>query len=60
VVATLLDGSKRVADSFPRPRLIIWPEAAIPDFFVAPARVDGAYHEPGAGGSHPIFTASCG
>ena len=32
VVGTLLDGSKRVADQFPRPRLIIWPEAAIPDF----------------------------
>jgi len=31
VVGTLLDGSKRVADQFPRPRLIIWPEAAIPD-----------------------------
>src|SRR5436190_13216711 len=32
VVGTLLDGSKHVADEFPRPKLIIWPEAAIPDF----------------------------
>src|SRR6267378_18454 len=32
VVGSLLDGSKRLADQFPRPRLIIWPEAAIPDF----------------------------
>ena len=32
VIGTLLDGSKRLADEFPRPKLIIWPEAAIPDF----------------------------
>ena len=32
VVGTLLEGSKRLADEFPRPTLILWPEAAIPDF----------------------------
>ena len=32
VVGTLLDGSQHLADEFPRPKLIIWPEAAIPDF----------------------------
>ena len=32
VVGTLLDGSQHLADLFPRPKLIIWPEAAIPDF----------------------------
>ena len=32
VVGTLLEGSKHLADEFPRPQLIIWPEAAIPDF----------------------------
>ena len=32
VVATLIDGSRHLAAEFPRPQLIIWPEAAIPDF----------------------------
>ena len=32
VVGTLIDGSRRLAAEFPRPQLIIWPEAAIPDF----------------------------
>lgn len=32
VVATLLDGTQHLADEFPKPKLIIWPEAAIPDF----------------------------
>ena len=32
VVGTLLDGSQHLAAEFPRPQLIIWPEAAIPDF----------------------------
>ena len=32
MVGTLLEGSKRLAEEFPRPKLIIWPEAAIPDF----------------------------
>jgi len=31
VVATLIDGSRHLAAEFPRPQLIIWPEAAIPD-----------------------------
>ena len=32
IVGTLLDGSQHLAEEFPRPKLIIWPEAAIPDF----------------------------
>jgi len=32
VVGTLIEGSRRLANEFPRPKLIIWPEAAIPDF----------------------------
>jgi len=31
VVGTLLEGSRLVASEFPRPKVIIWPEAAIPD-----------------------------
>ena len=31
VVGTLIEGSRRLGDEFPRPNLIIWPEAAIPD-----------------------------
>ena len=32
VVATLLDGTKQLVAEFPKPKLVIWPEAAIPDF----------------------------
>jgi len=32
VVGTLIEGTRQLMNEFPRPRLIIWPEAAIPDF----------------------------
>ncbi|HWC74328.1 MAG TPA: apolipoprotein N-acyltransferase [Gemmatimonadales bacterium] len=32
VIGTLLEGSRHLTARFPKPSLIIWPEAAIPDF----------------------------
>jgi apolipoprotein N-acyltransferase len=32
VVGTLIEGTRHLMEEFPRPKLIIWPEAAIPDF----------------------------
>ena len=56
VVGTLLEGTRQLMNQFPRPRLIIWPEAAIPDFLwrrpLWVNRITSLVHE----GHVPIFT----